>query len=124
MCGRAPGVDNPLWDSFMVEVEYFFSEYEIFEPDRTPPHFELVLIVGDPNPLVCRQVRLGGICAVDRNMLMCFSPLAHALIEIGVACHREPACALRGRETRAAKDGCGRAAHQSHCPPHGDSLAF
>ena len=57
---EAPGVDHPLGDPLVVEVEDLLAEVEVLEQRRAAlAHAQRVLVVGDRHPLLGRQ-RLTG----------------------------------------------------------------
>jgi hypothetical protein len=57
---RAAGVDDPLGDPLMVEVEDLLAKDEVLQQHRPAlARLQLVLVVGDPDALVGGQVALG-----------------------------------------------------------------
>ena len=58
MRAGAAGVDDPLRDTFMVEMEDLFAQHEIFQQGRPArPGLERVLIVGHRNAVIGGQGR-------------------------------------------------------------------
>ena len=61
MSAGAPGMDDPLGNSLVVEMRDLFPENEILEKGRAAvAALETVLIVGDDEALVGRQGGIGG----------------------------------------------------------------
>jgi len=69
---EASGVDDPLGDPLVVEVEDLFPEVEVFQQRRAPgAGLERVLVVGDGDPLLGRQRRLAAarrLVAISRSV--------------------------------------------------------
>lgn len=50
---EAPGVDHPLGDALVIEVEELLPEVEVLQKSRAPrPGPQAVLVIGDGNTLL------------------------------------------------------------------------
>jgi hypothetical protein len=67
-------MNDPLGNPLMVEMEYLLAQHEIFE-QRGPAcaGFQAVLIVGNADTLVCRQMARRIVRTLARNLLMGFA---------------------------------------------------
>src|SRR3984885_2592485 len=90
-------VHHPLGDTFVVKMEYFFTEMEIFEQRWTPrTDLQAVLVVGDWNPLLCGEFghvfsgRLMSLTAFASNNL-----LVDQLNRFLIFCHFDSLLSLR-----------------------------
>src|SRR5580698_5410139 len=81
---RAAGMDDAFRNPFVIEVEDFFAQDEIFQQGGAAlPALEAVLVVGDAYPLVGRKMSLGvAMWTALGRVLMRFAAVAGVGVEV------------------------------------------
>ena len=81
-------MDDPLGDSLVVEMEDLLPQDEVFQQHRaTLAALQLVLVVGDADALVRRQVVCGLVVGVLGNVLVGLTAVAAVGLEVGLVGH-------------------------------------
>ena len=90
MGSRAAGMNDPLGNSFMVEVGDLLAKDEVFEERAAAlACLERVLIVVDPETLICRQVLSFRILAERVQVMHLRVPVSRlaGLLSLLALCH-------------------------------------